>query len=39
MPNWLQRLRWHHVLVLVLGATSLGAGAAVLIDGLATVLL
>jgi hypothetical protein len=37
MPNWLQRLRWHHVLALILGASI--AGAAVLLDGLTALLL
>ena len=39
LPKRLQRLRWHHVLALMLGASFVGAGAAVLIDGLTAVIL
>ena len=36
MPNWLQRLRWYHVLAALMGASVAGGGAAVLLDGLLT---
>jgi len=38
MPNWLQRLRWYHVLAAMMGASAAGGGAAVLLTGLLTLL-
>jgi hypothetical protein len=34
LPNWLQRLRWYHVLAAMMGASAAGGGAAVLLTGL-----
>jgi hypothetical protein len=34
MPNWLQCLRWYHVLAAMMGASAAGGGAAVLLVGL-----
>ncbi|MFP4126043.1 MAG: hypothetical protein ACLFU0_05300 [Alphaproteobacteria bacterium] len=38
MPRWLGRLRWYHVLAALMGASAAGGGAAVLLDGVLTLL-
>jgi hypothetical protein len=38
MPNWLQRLRWYHVLAAMMGASAAGGVAATLLIGLLALL-